>query len=77
MPQHRAFATVINTAVAGAGITGEIVVARDNANPDSWHLFNKQAAELSGALIIVALFGELITLAAHDDRGPPRSPRTP
>jgi hypothetical protein len=77
MPQHRAFATVVNTVLVGAGVAGEIAVAKDNANPDSWHLFNKQAAEVSGAMIVFALFGELITLGAHDDREAPREPTSP
>jgi len=75
MPQHRAIATVVNTAVAGLGITADIAIAADNANRNSWHLFNKQAEGVASAMIVFGVFAELITLAAHrDDAPPPAAP---
>lgn len=65
LPQHRAVATVINTAVVGTGIALSAAIASDRGNPDSLHLFDEELSNLAVGAIALGAVGELFTLLAH------------
>jgi hypothetical protein len=71
MPRERTFATVANTALVGAGITGAVWASQGGNEPlvrslDSGHFFNQAVGSVSVGMIAAGVVGELITLAAHE-----------
>jgi len=67
MPQHRGVATVVNGALVAGGGALAMSASADEANPDSWHLFDPQAEALGATMLLLGVVGEVLTFGLHKD----------
>jgi hypothetical protein len=67
MPQHRGVASIVNGALVASGGALALSASADEANPNSWHLFDAQAAGLGGAMVLLGVVGEVLTFGLHRD----------
>jgi hypothetical protein len=67
MPQHRGVASVVNGVLVASGGALAVTASADEANPNSWHILDQQAADFGAALLLLGVVGEVLTLGLHHD----------
>jgi hypothetical protein len=67
MPQHRGVASVVNGALVASGGALAVSASNDESNPDAFHLFDQQVAELGATMLLLGVVGEVLTLGLHRD----------
>lgn len=67
MPHHRGIATVANGYLFAGGVAMGALVSSDARGPYAWKDLDRAAGDLAAGMMLLALTGELLTVALHRD----------